>query len=164
MNKRQYAVVLTLAVVAGLLGGVVSNQFFMGTPVFTQKTEVAEVIRAKSFEVVDEDGQARAVLTLVNGEPGLWLTDQNEKRRAVLGLLKNGEPGLWLYDQNEKRRAQLRLLDGEPRLQLYDQNGKGRATLGHTDLNITRTGSIEKRPASSLVLFDKDGKVIWSVP
>jgi hypothetical protein len=32
------------------------------------------------------------------------------------------------------------------------------------DLETTRRGSVETRPSSSLVLFDKDGKVIWSAP
>jgi len=26
------------------------------------------------------------------------------------------------------------------------------------------TGTVEQRPASSLVLFDRDGKVIWKAP
>jgi hypothetical protein len=39
-----------------------------------------------------------------------------------------------------------------------------RAVLGHTALEATATGTVEQRPASSLVLFDKDGKVIWKVP
>ncbi len=97
----QYAVVLTLAIAAGLVGGVVSSWLFVGTPVFAQKSEVAEVIRAKRFEMVDEDGMLRAALTLLAGEPRLFL-----------------------YDKDEKVRAGLALVDGEPHLRLFDKNGK----------------------------------------
>ena len=41
---------------------------------------------------------------------------------------------------------------------------KPRAVLGSTSLELIKTGTIEKRPESSLVLFDKDGKVIWQTP
>lgn len=51
----------------------------------------------------------------------------------------------------------------EARVTVYDDLG-ARAVLGQIDLEETKTGIVEKRPASSLVLFDKDDKVIWSAP
>jgi len=56
------------------------------------------------------------------------------------------------------------IIDGAPAILLFDENGTTRADLGSTSLEITRTGVIEKRPESSLVLFDKASKVIWSAP
>jgi L-asparaginase II len=32
------------------------------------------------------------------------------------------------------------------------------------DLEITRTGSVERRAECSLVLFDKEGNVLWQAP
>jgi hypothetical protein len=55
-------------------------------------------------------------------------------------------------------------IDASPSVQLFDESGKHRATLGSESLVTTRTGSIEKRAPSSLVLFDKEGKVMWSAP
>ncbi len=56
-------------------------------------------------------------------------------------------------------------------LRIKDRNWKLRAVLGSTKLKITRPGmeggkveTEEKRPESSLVLFDKAGKIIWSAP
>ena len=56
-------------------------------------------------------------------------------------------------------------------LSVKDDKGRNRAVLGSTSLKITRPGvgggkaeTEEKRPESSLVLFDKKGKVIWSAP
>jgi hypothetical protein len=49
-------------------------------------------------------------------------------------------------------------------LEFSDEKHLTHAVLGSTELKNTRTGSIEKRPISSLVLFNDDGKVIWSSP
>lgn len=76
-------------------------------------------------------------------------------------------PTLNLKDKNGngKARASLMLgIDGSPVVLLGDENGKPRAVLGHVDLVGTSEGRVEKRPASSLVLFDKDGKVLWKAP
>jgi hypothetical protein len=51
-----------------------------------------------------------------------------------------------------------------PSISLGDQEGVRRAVLGHTVLKILQAGSHEHRAPSSLVLFDKDGKVIWTAP
>jgi hypothetical protein len=53
---------------------------------------------------------------------------------------------------------------GGPALRLNDAEGKLRAVVGASQLETTRTGAVETRPASSLVLFDKNGKVLWSAP
>ena len=71
---------------------------------------------------------------------------------------------LSLSDQNGKDRAVLSAGTSGPSLALRDENQKARAVLGHTELEATVTGAVEQRPASSLVLFDKDGKVIWKAP
>ncbi len=129
----QYAVVLTLAVVAGLVGGVASSWLFLRAPMFAHKTpQVAEVIRAKQFVVVDQDGNMRAELSLnADGKPGMALYDENEKYRVTLGLNKDGEPGLRLYDKDGKTSVMLSLnKDEEPSLWLADKSGKRRAGIG----------------------------------
>lgn len=61
MNKKQYGLLLMVAVVAGLVGGVVSSWFLMGSPVFAQKApEHEKVLQAERFEVVDQAGKGRA--------------------------------------------------------------------------------------------------------
>lgn len=64
------------------------------------------------------------------------------------------------------KRARVHLTSGygSPHLTLYDENSRARAILGHTALEATRTGVVEKTAASSLVLFDKEGKVLWQAP
>jgi hypothetical protein len=116
------------------------------------------------LSLYDQNEKKRAGLTVVgDGTPSLALSDQNEKVRAGLGVLADGAPGLFLSDQNEKVRAGLMVDTSGPSLVLRDEN-RNRAVLGHAALEATATGTVEQRPASSLVLFDKDGKVIWKAP
>ncbi len=44
------------------------------------------------------------------------------------------------------------------RFVVRDASGNTRAVLGSTVLETTQTGAVEKRPPSSLVLFDKEGR------
>jgi hypothetical protein len=62
--------------------------------------------------------------------------------------------------------AQLRLTSGPEgaAVQLWDNPKLLRAVLGKASLEIPRTGSVESLPLSSLVLFDKEGKLIWRAP
>ncbi len=48
-------------------------------------------------------------------------------------------------------------------IEVMDQKGT-QAILGNTNLEYPSTGKDEKRPASSLVLFNKDQKVFWKTP
>src|SRR2546427_8194711 len=74
MSKQQYGVLLAVALVSGLLSGVVSSYFMVGWLIAAQKLppqvveqppHTAKVIQAERFEVVSKDGKIRAVL----GEP-----------------------------------------------------------------------------------------------
>jgi len=119
-----------------------------------------------SLSLADQNGKTRAGLSLLADGlplPSLVLADQNEKSRAVLTVGADGSPHLGLFDQNEKPRADLSVGTSGPSLVLLDEN-RNRAVLGHTALEGKATGTVEQRPASSLVLFDRDGKVIWRAP
>jgi len=77
MNRKQYVLTVALSMIAGMAGGVLSSQLFMGTPLFPRKTPLqVEVIRAESVYVVDKSGKPRALLALIMGEPKLALFDE----------------------------------------------------------------------------------------
>ena len=61
-------------------------------------------------------------------------------------------------------RMQLSLFEANPMLLLQDHTGTPRAVLGHVALGDTASKGVEQRPVSSLVFFDKNGKVIWQAP
>ena len=117
--------------------------------------------------LLGQDGMVRAGFGLFPKEkPGLFLYDTEGNGRAVFGLTDNAEPVLSFYDNQSKQRALLSLApnNGEPALTLYDRDANPLALFGSTDLERTYRESIEKRPASSLILFGKDGNIIWSTP
>jgi hypothetical protein len=100
-----------------------------------------------------------------DGSPSLALIDKNSVDRAKLGLDKDGSTSLSFTDAERSPRAVLELdASGSPRLSFNDELHRARAVLGSTSLEAPATGEASSRPTSSLVLFDKDGKVIWSAP
>lgn len=84
---------------------------------------------------------------------------------VAIGAAPDGSSSLRLWDNKRKTRGMFEIeKDGSPSLTLHDPDGTIRAVLGQVELQNTRTGSGEMRPASSLVLFDKAGKVLWNAP
>ena len=77
MNGKQTVLIVAVALVAGLVGGVVASWFLMGAPVFAQKAPQPEkVLQAEKFELVDQAGKTRAGLRMApNGRLGLDLYD-----------------------------------------------------------------------------------------
>ena len=191
MNKKQFSLLLMLSLLAGLVGGMLTSQFFLGTPVLAEKKVGAQnVVVAEEFRLVDKEdkilstwgmyaggpgivlfgknGQFRAVFSLTSPDEGPILTfaDNKGNHRATVGLGAERQPYVTLRDQAGKERISLSLDDdGDPYLALYDQAENERAILGTMDsMKLKRTGTIEKRSVSSLVLLGKDGQITWKTP
>ena len=191
MNKKQFSLLLMLSLFAGLVGGMLTSQFFLGTPVLAEKKVGAQnVIVAEEFRLVDKEdkilstwgmyaggpgivlfgknGQFRAVFSLTSPDedPILTFADNNGNHRATVGLGAERQPYVTLRDQTGNERISLSLDDdGDPYLALYDQAENERAILGTMDsMKLKRTGTIEKRSVSSLVLLGKDGQITWKTP
>jgi hypothetical protein len=116
--------VVIVAFTAGAVGGAVSGAiaWAQGGP--------PKVLRAQRFELVNEKGEARAVLDLSkpvrgNVTPGLVLIDRKGKPRAGFTLGDDDIPALVLFDKNGTERLQVMLrADGRPELNLADAKGK----------------------------------------
>ena len=68
----------------------------------------ARVIRAKRFEVVDEEGMVRAGLgVLADKNTGLWVLDGEGKERATLAVSAEGSASLSLREKHGGERASL---------------------------------------------------------
>ena len=165
-------------ILAGLIGGALSNALFM------TRASVAQVgkqydrfMAAQEFRLVDVSGKTRAALTAgAHGSVSLDLYDVENKSRASISLSSKGTPSLKLSggaamelrDKNDKVRSKILMLsDGSPSVRLYDEKGNVRAILGGINLETSGTArieSLEKRDESSFVLIDKEGKVMWSTP
>ncbi len=137
--------------------------------------------------MVDGQGDVRARLFMKEmigrKEPYLEIYDDNKKHEMYLSSnsfgfsldnwprlkldLFDGEPVLtFRHRKTTHSRVTLGFWPNrnEPSLNLYDEVGNLRVALGPTELKNTRTGSTEIRAPSSLVLFDEEGKVVWSAP
>jgi hypothetical protein len=95
------------------------------------------------------------------------LVDEKGKERASLVADNAGSVFLVMFDAAGKTRANLSVSNDGPSLVLYDATGRQRTIIGSTTLvgsHVNDNGVAEKGPASSIVLFDKNGKLLWRQP
>ncbi|MFH2218178.1 MAG: hypothetical protein ABII68_00780 [Pseudomonadota bacterium] len=86
MNRKQYALIVLIALIGGIIGGTASTQIVIGKYAFAQNNISSQkVVKARGFEVIDKDGKILATLKRnKNGFPGLWLYNLNGKMLAEL--------------------------------------------------------------------------------
>ena len=95
------------------------------------------------------------------------LVDSNGRDRASLVSDNAGSVFLILFDAKGKTRVNLSVGNEGPNLVFYDPSGQPRTIIGSTTLvgsHVNENGVAERAPASSLVLFDKAGKLLWREP
>ena len=76
---------------------------------------VPDVVRAREFVVVDENGETRAMLDADKNGPALSMFDTQGKPRAILNVDKDG-PGLVMADANGKTSTSLNVTKDGPDL------------------------------------------------
>jgi len=184
MSQKQFLLTLLVATFSAFLGGTFGIWFLMPQSVLAQD-EPQKVITAQEFRVVDDEGtvQARFFMKEMTQKPYLEIYGDDKKHEFSLSSdgfafsldnwprlkleLFGGEP---LLTFRHRKTTHSRVTLGfwpnrnEPSLNLYDEVGNLRVALGPTELKNTRAGSTEIRAPSSLVLFDEEGKVVWSAP
>ena len=152
--------------------------------------QVPEVIEARAFRVLDENGTPRAGL----GAPGLAFYSED----GTIQTARFGISGLGFFDEQGRQRTalgaygltfndgfkdelEMRARLGVGGLGLYDEHGTPRAGLGASGLVfddeqgttrlqlgrvtvVTSRTKAETTYPAALVLFDEEGKVIESLP
>ncbi len=126
----------------------------------TPRIVKADEVVAHKLTLRDDHGRPVAVLDVTKEGPGLVLGDAASDARAALLITEDG-PALIL--RHGKSRANLWLLQDGPSLKIVDAEGF-ETVVGSTDLVTDRTGEQRKRSAASAVMFNNEGKVIWSAP
>jgi hypothetical protein len=121
---------------------------------------------APALELRDDEGQVRAASSLAaDGSPSIVLSGAGGRRRASLAVEAGGAAALDLDDGTGASRARFSTeQDGSPRLKLTEATGAPRASLGATPLTETGSGKNETTEASTLVLFDRKGRVVFLAP
>lgn len=92
MSQKESQSLLLIVILAGCLGGVVSNFFTVGAA-FAQKksAQFSNVVKAERFELVDQNGKTRAKLMMGSDDaPMLVVYDKNEKAVSAYGLNGDG--------------------------------------------------------------------------
>lgn len=167
MRHKDYYAAIAAALVAGLLGGAVSSHLWTPEPVIAQeKPRRMMVIETGGIRLVDQSGKIRATFEIgADGSVGLAMVGREGGLRARLGVEANGNTVLDLNDEKGKPHAVLSVASkGGPSLLLYDRTGRGGVLLGEGTIPLSDVGIVEERPAGSLVLLNKDGKVAWRAP
>ncbi len=168
-----------------VLLSVVAVAFVMG------QARPARTLEATAFILKDETGMVRAKLFMdptING-PSLSLYDSKGQRRVWLNQnSKRDAEGLILYSDPPEQYgsaqvlltpdgASLNLLSAKlkggillatnsipgPALEIVDAKGFS-ANVGVGELDVPATGEKRTTSAASIILHDKNGKVIWSAP
>ena len=116
-----------LAFLAGLLGGLAGQHLAAGPA----GADALATLMAGELRLADESGRTRLLLTLVRGQPRLFMLDDAGEYRLEMGLGPAGEPHIWLRDKEGAAKIQAYLnAKGRPAFRLADQKGQERAALG----------------------------------
>jgi hypothetical protein len=140
MKKGIFALLLIVSIVSGLIGGFASKFIFDGKTAIAQE-EIS--LQAQDIRLVTKDGKAMAALAI---SPD------------------TGEPFLFINGKDGKYRLMLNIDHGSPQIILRDNKAQTRLIVGSTEITSRDRGTIEKRSESSMVMYNKDGKLIWSAP
>ncbi len=119
----------------------------------------ADSIKARSFELTDDSGEARARLEVVEGEPRFMLLDQTGSSRLQIRLDETGNPSVNLFDGAGARRAGFEFANGvNPAMFLRDEDGRLKAGMqvqtGGAPLLFLRNSVLEDGFAVTLIEED----------
>jgi len=184
MKRRYRRLLVVTGLVAAVMAAVLIATKVGGPVVAFAETGIADEVKARRFVLVDEQGDTRALLAVLEDGPALFLIDPQGTPRAMLAILEDGptlsltDPqgtplamldvsegvsALSLIDPQRTPRATLAVLEDGPTLLFTDLQGQNRAVLG-TGSTTTSDGRKTTYPESSLRLYKPDGTVLWMTP
>jgi len=99
------------------------------------------------------------------GHPRLDLFDRSTKSGISLAIESQGNPAMRFIDTGGIIRTSL-AVDASKNIsmELFDDKGHPRATIGSTIVKNEQSGAQEILPPSTFLLYDEDGKVVFSAP
>lgn len=128
MSSEQFKLLVVMIVVSGLVGGLLGSWLLPGRAAFAGE-EALQVVTAREFRVLDEEGKLRARLGWGNeGVPGLSFYDAAGEERVVL-VAGEDHAALGFNDAAGKPRASLAGGEFGFGLSLYDAAGRPRVWL-----------------------------------
>jgi hypothetical protein len=138
---------LVLALVMGVVLAVVGPAGADPEPPAAQT-----LVRARRFELVDEAGRVRGVVT-TDGGPRLVFYDEQGRHRLALALHAEAAPGLELFTAGGSHAVQVRHVNGDSILRLHDTDGRERLAL--------TVSAADSRPAATALAADGSPIASW---
>jgi hypothetical protein len=151
MKVKQQTLTFTVALIAGLVGGVISSQLFSGQPAFFEKIPVHEtVVRAERFEVVDSEGNVKCRLH-GNVSGSLLAMYHDDESRFYVTVSEYATIAL-LSGPNPKEEGVVNLI----------------AANDHAGVNVKYSDRVKQimgaSPTGSKLEHYVTGKVVWQAP
>jgi len=141
MKRKDYILLLVVSLISGLIGAFATKIIFEGNTAVAQDEGTS--LQGQDIRLLSKDGKVMAALAI---SPD------------------TGEPFFIINGKDGKYRIMLNIEQGSPQITLRDNNAQTRLVLGNYEITNRNKGTIEKRPESSMVMFNKDGKLIFSAP
>ena len=122
-------------------------------------TRLEGTIFGSGVEFFDDLSKGEASLGLVDGFPTLWLIDEKGLSRVHINVMGDVGPSLEMQDSDCHVRA---VLD-KSGLNVLDKDGF-QTKIGLTSLSRNNPAILTLTSAASIILFDKDLKILWKAP
>jgi len=170
MIGKQKIFYILWAVIAGFAGGIISNQLMTTESAFAEKEiQKRKVIVAEEIRIVDEDGQARAILAaskdrngkvkidfrLASAKSSIWLSAEDSGASLALARApgsKTVHTGIRLHAREDS--AKLILSQGKKRLNQND-NIELSASRNETNIKLRDQEGRLRAVVGNLSLTDK---------
>lgn len=122
----------------------------------------ADVVRAKSFVLVDDQDRDRATLSAVpsgkNGAVVLHLSDHNGLPRISLQIDENGNPSICLFTENSAPSVSLAIdKDRGNGIMVGDEEGRPCVMIG---VPGAKAECLSDSP--HIIVLDQEGEELWS--
>ena len=169
---KQFLEKAALAAICGLAMGLtlLAGGHYWQPSSLQAAEDIPVVMKAKSFQVVDEQGVVRAEMkaSVDNGNPSIALCGTDGKARMTMSLAGD-DPAIQLFDKSGGTRAGMRIAGNEQSFQLCDKDGNTRVgmRLAGDDAAVALTDSAGKPrvdmkitdDAPSMAVLDQDGAI-----
>jgi hypothetical protein len=118
-----------------------------------------------SFRLRDQSGSALVTLSLNDAAPGgpiLLLSDPQHGAGLSMSVLEGAGSQLSLTGTRAGSQAHIGVTTDGTSLELFDQEGFS-TDIGN-GAQVSKGGQLKKTSAASIMLFNKDRKLLWSTP
>jgi hypothetical protein len=173
--RQWWAGLVVGAVVGGLTASLVVLALAPQVSRAEPQEQTSQVVRARAFELVDEQSRVRARLGIADGVATLLLADQDGSIRMELAVRRD-LVHIGLTEPSKERLVQLTLAEESdqplPSLTLRDKDAFAALSVGRSDTPyndpapaLALRGTAQgQAPPPRLFLFDGGGQSLWYAP